>query len=346
MMMAGRDEERTLQEVADELGVHYMTTYRYVRLGMLPAHKAGSTWRVKASDVAAFRKHRVPRAAAPGGARRFRPARWIGRLEARLVAGDPNGAWSVVEAALASGAEVEQLYLDVISPALVSIGARWSRGELDVADEHRASAVTTRLLGRLGPRLTRPGRTRGSVVLGAAPGDAHGLPVALVADLVIGTSFEAIDLGADVPTCSFVHAARHAPRLVAVGVAVTTPGSDAVVAATVDALHDGVPGVTVAVGGGAIVDGEHAGRLGADAYATDGRGFVSLVQRLGDGWRHVRPLGGLIGSSCWGRRSGWCVGHEERAGGWRCSRSGWAISSAIARLANGEHMFDTGGDGR
>ena len=61
--MTGRREERTLQEVADELGVHYMTTYRYVRLGMLPAYKSGSTWRVKASDIAAFRKSRASRAA-------------------------------------------------------------------------------------------------------------------------------------------------------------------------------------------------------------------------------------------------------------------------------------------
>ena len=130
-----------------------------------------------------------------------------------------SGAWSILEAALSSGAEVDQLYLDVISPALVSIGERWEHGEIDVADEHRASAVTGRLIGRLGPRFTRPGRTRGSVVLGAAPGDAHGLPVAMLADLVVGKGFEVVDLGPDVPTASFVHAAGKAARLVAVGVA-------------------------------------------------------------------------------------------------------------------------------
>jgi len=277
--MNGGDGERTLQEVADELGVHYMTTYRYVRLGMLPAHKVGSTWRVKAADLAAFRKSRNVEQPARR-TKQFDPLRWVGRLEGRLVAGDANGAWSVLEGALASGAGVDQLYLDVISPALVSIGDRWSRGEIDVADEHRASAVTSRLLGRLGPRFTRPGRTRGSVVVGAAPGDAHGLPVAMVADLVVGRGFEVIDLGPDVPTASFVHAARGAARLIAVGIAITTPGLDPSVAATVDAVHQHVPGVPVIIGGGAIVDGDHAARLGADAYAADGRGFAAMLQRL------------------------------------------------------------------
>ena len=55
-----------MHEVADELGVHYMTTYRYVRLGMLPARKVGSTWRVKASDVAEFRKAKAS-GGRPGG---------------------------------------------------------------------------------------------------------------------------------------------------------------------------------------------------------------------------------------------------------------------------------------
>ncbi len=273
--------EHTLQEVADVLGVHYMTAYRYVRLGMLPAHKDGSTWRVKASDVAAFRKSRSSSDRHPtGGARRFDPHRWVGRLRSRLLAGDANGAWSILEAGLASGAEAEQLYLDVISPALVSIGEQWATGEIDVADEHRASAVTIRLLGRLGPRFARPGRTRGSVVLGAAPGDAHGLPVALLGDLVVGRGFEVVDLGADVPVDSFVHAARGAARLVAVGVAVTSPGLEAEAAAAVDAIHRDLPDVPVIVGGGAIAGADHAERLGADHHTSDGRAFVKVLQKL------------------------------------------------------------------
>ena len=33
-----------LQEVADRLGVHYMTAYRYVRTGRLPATRIGAQW--------------------------------------------------------------------------------------------------------------------------------------------------------------------------------------------------------------------------------------------------------------------------------------------------------------
>jgi len=46
----------SLNEVAEILGVHYMTAYRYVREGRLSAIKEGRGWVVKSSDVTAFRK--------------------------------------------------------------------------------------------------------------------------------------------------------------------------------------------------------------------------------------------------------------------------------------------------
>ena len=52
--------ELTLQEAADELGVHYMTAYRYVRLGMLEATKRGRSWVVHREDLEAFRTSPAP----------------------------------------------------------------------------------------------------------------------------------------------------------------------------------------------------------------------------------------------------------------------------------------------
>ena len=48
------DAVLTLQEVADELGVHYMTAYRYVKLGLLYAEKRGGSWMITTDDLAAF----------------------------------------------------------------------------------------------------------------------------------------------------------------------------------------------------------------------------------------------------------------------------------------------------
>lgn len=268
------DTDMTLHEAAEALGVHYMTAYRYVRLGQLPATKSGGTWHVRGDDVEAFRLGASAPAPNGGGRRR---AAWTERLEARLIAGDGRGAWSVVEAALAGGAELDEIYLDVLAPAMTSIGERWMRGELDVSVEHRASGIAMRIVGRLGPRFVRRGRTRGVVVVGAVEGEQHALPVALLADLLRGNGWDVSDLGADVPLGSFVHAAVSTPDLVAVGVSVTTDVRLAAATAVLAALAEAVPGVLLVAGGAAVRDATQASELGAHAFAADGRAFVALL---------------------------------------------------------------------
>ena len=65
------DARISLQEAADALGVHYMTAYRYVRTGRLPAVKDGAEWRVDPADLAewvdAYRQH--PRRSSGGSPR-------------------------------------------------------------------------------------------------------------------------------------------------------------------------------------------------------------------------------------------------------------------------------------
>ena len=45
----------SLQEVADELGVHYMTAYRYVRTGLLVGQKVRNGWQVTEAELERFR---------------------------------------------------------------------------------------------------------------------------------------------------------------------------------------------------------------------------------------------------------------------------------------------------
>jgi excisionase family DNA binding protein len=274
------DADITLHQAAEQLGVHYMTVYRYVRLGMLPAHKDGAVWRVKAADLAGFERLPAESSTLSRGGRR-RSAPWADRFEARLLEGDGGGAWSVIEAAMAAGTGLDEVYLEVMTPALRSIGERWASEEIDVAAEHRASGIVMRTIGRLGPRFARRGRSRGTVVFGTPPGERHSLPLAMLSDLVRAGGFEVFDLGCDLPPDEFAGVARQASRLVAVGVSATAPEGLAAAAATVAALKAQLgPDLPVLLGGGAIRDAGHAASLGADWYAADGPSVVALLDRL------------------------------------------------------------------
>ena len=151
----------SLRDAAESIGVHYMTAYRYVRSGRLPARKVGSTWRIDITDLQRLAAGEDPESQhvqRAGGSPR---AAHRARLESRLVAGDEAGAWGVLDAAMAAGADPDEVLLDLLSPSMASIGTRWADGEISIAEEHRASAVALRLIARLGPRFARPGRIAG-----------------------------------------------------------------------------------------------------------------------------------------------------------------------------------------
>lgn len=268
----------TLQAAAEALGVHYMTAYRYVRLGLLPATKVAGAWEVPTVEVDRMLAERLPDRGGRATGGRVHPAPWASRLEARLRAGDERGSWGVVEGALSSGMDPTEVYVDLLVPSLRGIGDAWAAGELDIGVEHRASVIVMRLIGRLGPRFNRRGQTRGTVVLGAPAGDNHGLPTALLADLVRGIGFTVADLGADTPHESFVRTAQEAERLVAVAVGVTSVGNDDSVLALTQALHRDLPDTPVLVGGSGVRDADHARALGADGWAPDGPAALALLE--------------------------------------------------------------------
>ena len=265
----------TLAEAAARLGVHYMTAYRYVRLGQLPSVRRNGRWVVTRADVDAVRRDLSSRRQPAAGAGRRRPSLLRDRLGRCLLRGDEPGAWMVVERALATGYTPSELYVQLLGPALCAVGDKWEAGDVSVGEEHRASAVASRLVGRLGPRFVRRGRKHGTVVLGAAPGDAHAIPVAMLADLVRAHGYRVVDLGGNVPVTSFVEAVQEGDGVVAVGVSVSDPRClDA--AGEVVAQLRGRTGVPVLVGGPAT-DAQMAEALGADGWAPDGERAAILI---------------------------------------------------------------------
>ena len=113
-----RGRERIgLHEAARRLGVHYMTAYRYIRTGRLPAERHGANWMIDPADLDKMR--------APGRVRRGTGSvrtEGAAQLVARMVAGDEVGAWNTVEAALASSLEPSDVYHELLCPRCETSG--------------------------------------------------------------------------------------------------------------------------------------------------------------------------------------------------------------------------------
>ncbi len=271
----------SLQEAADRLGVHYMTAYRYVRTGQLPATLVGARWRVPRSAI----KNHIAALRSPAQPRRRATARHdsVAQLRRLLIVGDERESWRLVQSCLASSFTPESLYFNVLAPTMRRIGADWAADRIDVGAEHQATVVMYRLIGRLGPLFSRPGPPRGAVVVGAPPEDTHGLPTALLADPLRGRGFAVIDIGANPPLESWrstVESSEDASGgLCGVAIAASSPANRIVLRDTIAAIKR-VTSSPVILGGPAIRDHAHAIRLGADRWVRSAESVVQLFDRM------------------------------------------------------------------
>ena len=272
----------TLHEAAERLGVHYMTAYRRVRMGILPARKVGGTWWIDPADL--------DRTIAAGPARGRRSAgesddasAWRDRLQGRMLSGDLAGSWQVVEAAMAAGREPRDIYVEVLAPTLHAVGDLWQSGAVGIEQEHLASSVAASLIGRLGARFARRGRKKGVVIVAMPPGERHGLGVAMLADILTQDGYEVRNLGPDTPSPSLVAAMRDADQLAAVVVSVVDARHRRAAVELLSAAHRERPTLPMIAGGYAVPDERSAVELGAAGWALDPRELAGLIERLGSG---------------------------------------------------------------
>ena len=188
-------------------------------------------------------------------------------------------ARDVVDAALQAGMTVAEVYLEVLAPALHDIGHRWAMGDLNVAEEHYATALTQGLLDQLAPRMRVPPTGGRLAIVTSTPGELHALGARMAGDFLEADGWEVLQLGASTPAEDLVElAGREAPD--AVALSTSTARSLPAVSDVLRRLRALEPRPLVAVGGQfwTAETSRTARDLGADIVATDPRMLVAALR--------------------------------------------------------------------
>jgi methanogenic corrinoid protein MtbC1 len=196
-----------------------------------------------------------------------------------LLARDVGAARSAVEAALAGGIEVGEIYLEMLQPALYEIGRSWAIGNFSVADEHSATAVTQSVLGMLGPRMRTAPKDGRLAVVTSSPEERHALGVQMVADFLEGDGWEVLNLGASTPARDLARMAD-AERPDVIALSTATPAGLPGTVEAVEALLALDPRPLVVLGG-QLWSGRaraDAHRLGADLVVDGPRELVAVLR--------------------------------------------------------------------
>jgi methanogenic corrinoid protein MtbC1 len=122
---------------------------------------------------------------------------------ARLDVGAAEGVMARAAVAMAP----ERFLIDMVSPALREVGARWERKEFRIAHERVATGAARGLLFSLA-RLYPPREQQGAVVVAAPRGERHEVGALMVAMLAALRGFAVVYMGADVPENEIAYVAE------------------------------------------------------------------------------------------------------------------------------------------
>jgi methanogenic corrinoid protein MtbC1/DNA-binding XRE family transcriptional regulator len=212
------------------------------------------------------------------------PAEIMGKLRndytAAVLDGNVEKAAKVIDYGLAQGVIPSRIYLDVLMHSQIEIGGRWHRGEISIPEEHIATQITLRQMGRLRAMLKTRIKLGLKALVCSVEGDQHFIGAQAVADFLVVDGWEVDFLGADIPVDHLVPFTK-AKGCHLVCVSVSLPSLIPVVRKLITALRAIPVAPKIIIGGAAfLAKPELIGELEVDGFAKDPHEAVNLARHL------------------------------------------------------------------
>lgn len=196
-----------------------------------------------------------------------------------LLSGNRSAASNVMWEFSRSGTSLEQLYLDVIQPAMYEIGRLWQINRITVAREHMATVITQFVMAQLYPLISQTReRELGHVVIAGVQGELHQIGPLMVADLLEADGWTVEFLGSNMPHDGILKAIEET-RAHILGISATMLFNLQSATQLIAETRLRFPDVKIIVGGAAFrYSPDYWREAGADAYAADLRAAREMAR--------------------------------------------------------------------
>jgi methanogenic corrinoid protein MtbC1 len=191
---------------------------------------------------------------------------------------------ALVERLCDSGAALDQLYLDLVSPAAALLGQMWHDDTASIAEVTVGLACLQRMVHAFGPAFhqddLRPDPRR-RILLAPLPGEQHSFALVLVAEFLRRAGWDA-DNGR-VLSCAGLCDVLRREWFALAGISVSCTTRLDTIAATIHAMRQASRnrGLGIMVGGPLFtLHPEFVAQVGADAMAVDARHAVVQAESL------------------------------------------------------------------
>lgn len=189
---------------------------------------------------------------------------------AGLLYKDASKVKDLVNAKLKEGFLADEILNEGLIEGMYIVGRGFKEGDIYIPEVMMAAKNMQAGMDILKPLLTEKGaKPIGRVALGTVQGDIHDIGKNIVGMILIGSGFEVINLGVNIPTEKFIEAIeKYEPDILGLSALLTSTMMEMgkVIKAVVGANLKKKPKIIV---GGAPLTQEFSDEIGADAYGKD-----------------------------------------------------------------------------
>lgn len=204
-------------------------------------------------------------------------------LMSAVLKGDTKHIAEQTRQALSNGEEASRLLEEELIPAITEAGNRFEQKKFFLPQLIGAAEAMKAAVEVLEPHLQKDGdkSDAGTVVIATVEGDIHDIGKNLVTLMLKNHGFTVVDLGKDVTAERIVEEAKRLDAdVIALSALMTTTMRSM---KEVIELRDKENLRAKVMIGGAVTTREYAEEIGADGYAKDAQGAVTLAKRLTGG---------------------------------------------------------------
>lgn len=194
-----------------------------------------------------------------------------------IIKGKRKDVAALVQDAVDNGADVEEILMESMIPAMREIGDRFTRNEVYVPEMLIAARAMQAGLDIVEPLLADTGhKPLGKVAIGTVKGDLHDIGKNLVAMMVKGAGYEVVDLGVDCDVAKYDEAVENGAQVIMLSALLTT--TMPYMKEVVDHFKSKGSDVKILIGGAPVTQ-EYADEIGADGYSSDANEAVGSVEK-------------------------------------------------------------------
>ncbi|MDD5259174.1 MAG: homocysteine S-methyltransferase family protein [bacterium] len=202
-------------------------------------------------------------------------------LRSAIIMGDKDGILALTEQLLAGARALDIINLEII-PALEEVGIKYENREYFLPQLMMAAECAQVAMKRLRQELAKDSSAgspkQATIVFATVKGDVHDIGKNIVIAILQNYGYKIVDLGKDVPQGKIIAAVKkHRAEVVALSALMTTTMVE--MPAIIKALKQAGLKVKTVIGG-AVVTGEYAASIGADAYAKDAVEAARVIKQL------------------------------------------------------------------